>query len=70
MSSIVGVCLGKAVEKIDPSATAYFPRQAKWWILVMAHWDKPEDRAAAVEWTRSVGAMLKPYVVSEYARYA
>ena len=53
--------LGGAVARIDPSATAFPHRRARFGLGIASGWADPAHDAAAIAWTRSLHEAMAPY---------
>ena len=46
----------------DPGATAFPHRREQWDCLILSQWDRPEDDAANIAWTRAFYAAMTPHL--------
>ena len=53
--------LGGAIGRVDPTATAYFRRDAPYLVAAEASWDDPALDDVAIQWSRDTLAALQPF---------
>ncbi len=57
--------LGGAPSRVDPTATAYWPRRAAYLMNIHGRWEDAADDERCVSWTRQVFNDAKPYATGE-----
>ena len=62
ISQIELLALGGAIARVDPSATAFPFRQARWLINIPATWRDAADDDQETAWARATYAAVKPYL--------
>jgi FAD/FMN-containing dehydrogenase len=60
-SAILLFPLGEKIGMLSPDHSAVGNRDAVWVLNVASSWDKPEDDAANIEWTRAVWSDLRSF---------
>ncbi len=50
-----------AMNRVDPTATAFAHRDAEFQIVNIGHWDDPAQDEAGIAWTRDVYAAIEPF---------
>ena len=56
------VPVGGATARVPIEATAFAHRKAAAWVLVLARWERPADRAGVVTRVKALKAALTPWV--------
>ncbi|HTU30049.1 MAG TPA: FAD-binding oxidoreductase [Solirubrobacteraceae bacterium] len=64
LSVIEVLSMGGAIDRVDPAATAFPHRGARWLVNVPAQWADPDPRAAGREtaWVRDTFSALEPHL--------
>lgn len=60
---------GGLPSRIDPQATAAYPRKAKFVVQYNAYWNAPEDGAKNIAWIEGFRNALLPYTKGAYVNY-
>jgi FAD/FMN-containing dehydrogenase len=60
---------GGYVERIGPTETAVFWRQAKFVVQYDAYWTSPNDGERTVNWIEGVRRTMQPYTIGAYVNY-
>jgi FAD/FMN-containing dehydrogenase len=69
-SNLVGLFpLGGAIAAIDPKATAFAHRDARFDLQYQAYWWDPAEEAADVAWVRDLRTAMAPYTDGAYVNY-
>jgi len=58
--------LGRAVARVDASATAFGHRQAAWDYVVYSMWTDPAQAEPHVAWARAFAAAMRPFAIGAY----
>jgi FAD/FMN-containing dehydrogenase len=53
--------LGRAVNRVPPSATAFPHRDARWDGLILSGWEDPAEDTVHIDWTRQAWDSLRPF---------
>jgi FAD/FMN-containing dehydrogenase len=51
-----------AAARVAPDATAFPHRRDQWDFLILSQWDRPDDDAANIAWTRALYASMTPHL--------
>jgi len=62
ISQVELLALGGAIARVDPGATAFPFRQARWLINIPATWRDAADDEREIAWARATYAAVKPYL--------
>ncbi len=62
ISQIELLALGGAIARVDPAATAFPFRRARWLINIPATWRDPADDDREIAWARASYAAVKPFL--------
>jgi FAD/FMN-containing dehydrogenase len=62
LSQIEVLAMGGAIARVDPGATAFPHRDARWLLNVPAMWEDVADTDAEVAWARRTFAALEPHL--------
>src|SRR5271154_2340567 len=62
ISQVELLALGGAIARVDPQATAFPFRQARWLINIPATWRDAADDEREIAWARATYAAVKPYL--------
>jgi len=60
---------GGLPSRVDPQATAAYPRKAKFVVQYNAYWNAPEDGAKNIAWIEGFRNALLPYTRGAYVNY-
>ena len=69
MSQVLIHQIGGAVARVDEQATAFPHRASPYLINVVGMWQRPEDDAANIDWTRNVLERHPPAATGTYVNY-
>jgi hypothetical protein len=58
--------LGRAVARVDESATAFGHRKAAWDYVVYSMWTDPAEAEPHVAWARAFAAAMQPFSIGAY----
>ena len=62
-----GVIVVQAIEgkinRIDPEATAFSSRDARFWVIVIGEWNKEREKARVVAWVKRVIDRVSPHAI-------
>ena len=62
VSQVELLALGGAIARVDPAATAFPFRQARWLINIPATWRDAADDEHEIAWARATYAAVRPYL--------
>jgi len=62
ISQVELLALGGAIARVDPKATAFPYRQARWLINIPATWRDAADDEHEIAWARAAYAAIRPYL--------
>ena len=54
-------CYSGAMNRTDPTATAFPHRDAHYQVVIVGAWDDPEQDKVGIEWAREIHAAIEPY---------
>jgi hypothetical protein len=69
MSQVLIHQVGGAVARVDEQATAFANRRSPYLINVVGMWQRPDDDAANVGWTRQLWGAIEPAASGKYVNY-
>ena len=64
------ISLGGAIARVPPSATAYWHREPRYAVVVVASWQERADAEASTQWARSTWARIEPLTTGFYVNLA
>ncbi len=61
---------GGAIAKVAKDATAFYPRDFSYDLVLLAAWEKPEQQAANIEWLKNLWKSVQPFMSKQgYINY-
>lgn len=59
--AIICQMMGGVASRIDVQTASVPFRTSRMWIIIIAKWDKPQERERCVQWSRDVHESLAPF---------